>query len=343
MSCRLTALVAIPALALALGGCATGNPTAAPTTPTTSAGTSATAIPKTVPATSPQPAPAKSPAPAPTTRTRPRSPTAPKGKSLRPGVVTKVLVFIEENHSLSQMNAEMPYASGLARRFGYATRYTAIRHPSLPNYIAIAGGQAYGITNDDNPSNNPVDGQSVFGQAVAAGKTAAVYAAGMPERCATVNGGSRYAVKHNPWPYFIRERGACRRFDVPADKLPAAITTGSLPNVGMVIPNLCNDAHDCSLATADAWFKDQMTLVFSGPDWNSGHLAVVLTADEDDSSAGNKVLTIVIHPSQKSNVVTSPLNHYSLTRLYEEVARTSYLFRAASAPSMATAFGLPLS
>jgi acid phosphatase len=241
------------------------------------------------------------------------------------------------------MKAEMPYASGLARRFGYATRYTAIRHPSLPNYIAVAGGQTYGITNDDNPSKNPVNGQSVFGQAVAAGKTAAVYAAGMPGPCATVNGGSHYAVKHNPWPYFIRERDACRRFDVPADKLSPAISKGSLPNVGMVIPNLCNDAHDCSLATADAWFKDQMTLVFNGPDWKSGHLAVVLTADEDDSSAGNKVLTIVIHPSQKSNVVTSPLNHFSLTRLYEEVAGTSYLFQAASAPSMATAFGLPLS
>jgi acid phosphatase len=256
--------------------------------------------------------------------------------------VTKVLVFIEENHSLSQMRTGMPYAFGLARRFGYATSFRAVRHPSLPNYIAIAGGQTYGITNDNPPSANPVGGPSVFGQALAAGKTAGVYVDGMPERCATGDGGSGYAVKHNPWPYFVNERAACRRYDMPLDRLRQTIASGALPNVGMVIPNLCNDGHDCPLATADGWFKDWMTALFAGPDWRSGHLAVVLTADEDDTSAGNKVLTMVIHPSQKANVVSSPLNHFSLTRLYEEVAGTSYLFRAASAPSVTTAFDLPL-
>jgi hypothetical protein len=268
--------------------------------------------------------------------------STPAAAAARSKAVTKVLVFIVENHSLSQMKSGMPYTFGLAQRFGYATQYTAIRHPSLPNYIAIAGGQTYGITNDDAPSANPVSGTSVFGQAVAAGATAAVYADGMPRNCATSDGGTDYAVKHNPWAYFINERGTCQKYDVPVDKLGAAIGTGTLPNVGMVIPNLCHDAHNCSLGTADAWFRGWMTTVFRGPDWKSGHLAVVLTADEDDRSAGNTVLTIVIHPSQKAHVVTSPLTHYSLTRLYEEVAGTPYLFNAASAPSMAAAFALPL-
>jgi hypothetical protein len=187
----------------------------------------------------------------------------------------------------------------------------------------------------------------VFGQAVAAGKTAALYADGMPGNCATSDGGTDYAVKHNPWAYFVGrspvdERAACRRYDVPIGQLGGAIAGGALPNVGMVIPNLCHDAHDCSLGTADTWFKGWMTRVFQGPDWRSGHLAVVLTADEDDRSAGNTVLTVVIHPSQKSHVVTTALTHYSLTRLYQEAAGTPYLSGAASAPSMATAFGLPL-
>src|SRR5665647_3336625 len=149
------------------------------------------------------------------------------------GVVTKVLVFIVENHSLSQMKSQMPYTFGLAQRFGYATNYTAIRHPSLPNYVAIAGGQTYGITNDDNPSANPIRGTSVFGQAVASGKTAAVFVDGMPENCAPNNGGSDYAVKHNPWAYFINERGDCQKHDVPVDQLDAAITGGTLPNAAL--------------------------------------------------------------------------------------------------------------
>jgi hypothetical protein len=237
----------------------------------------------------------------------------------------------------------MPYTFGLARQFGYATHYTAIRHPSLPNYIAIAGGQTYGITNDNPPSANPVSGSSVFGQASSYGRTAAIYAEGMAGSCSASGGTSRYAVKHNPWVYFTRERALCEKYDVPVDRLGGAVTGGTLPNVGMVIPDLCSDAHDCSLATADTWFKGWMTRIFAGPDWKSGHLAVVLTADEDDSSQGNTVLTVMIHPSQKARVVTSPLTHYSLTRLFEEVGGMRYLSGAATAPSMTTAFGLPIS
>jgi phosphatidylinositol-3-phosphatase len=324
MSHRRASLVCL--LALGVSGCSTAT-----STPPVASSSGAQSIPAQT---------------AHTTQTAPLT-SAPGRASVASGAVTKVLVFIEENHSLSEMKSGMPYTLSLARRFGYASSYTAIRHPSLPNYIAIAGGQTYGITNDAKPSANPVAGTSVFGQAVAAGRTAAVYADGMPENCATSDGGSgasgsSYAVKHNPWAYFINERSVCQRYDVPVDQLAGAIAHGTLPNVGMVIPNLCNDAHDCPLGVADAWFKGWMTKVFEGPDWKSGHLAVVLTADEDDTSGANTVLTVVIHPSQESNVVTSPLTHYSLTRLYEEVTGTPYLFNAASARSMAAAFGLPL-
>jgi phosphatidylinositol-3-phosphatase len=256
--------------------------------------------------------------------------------------VTKVLVFVEENHSLAEMKTGMPYTFGLAQQFGYATKYTAIGHPSLPNYVAITGGQTYGITDDNSPAVHRIGGASVFGQAIAAGKTAAVYADGMPNNCATTDGGTDYAVKHNPWAYYTTERAECQKHDVPITQLANAITKGQLPNVGMVVPNLCNDAHNCPLSTADAWFKGWMTKIFAGPDWKSGHLAIVLTADEDDKSAGNTVLTAVIHPSQKANVVATPLTHYSLTGLYEDVAGVPYLFNAATAPSMATAFGLPV-
>src|SRR3954453_19439326 len=53
---------------------------------------------------------------------------------------TKALVFIEETPPLAQMRTGMPYTFSLAQQYGYATNYAAIRHPSLPNYLAIAGG-----------------------------------------------------------------------------------------------------------------------------------------------------------------------------------------------------------
>ena len=255
--------------------------------------------------------------------------------------VTKLLVFVEENHSLDQMRSGMPYTAGLAARYGYATSYRAITHPSLGNYIAIAGGSSYGISDDDAPSAHRLAGRSVFGQALRRGKTAATYAQSIPTACSLSNSGG-YVVKHNPWAYFANERAACRAHDKGMAAFNYAARTGRLPNVGMVVPNLDYDAHDGSLAVADAWFKKQMAKVFAGPDWKSGRLAVVLTADEDDHNQNNTVLTVVIHRSQNHHVVTTGLTHYSLTRLYDEVAGMPYLRNARTAPSMARAFGLPL-
>ncbi len=254
--------------------------------------------------------------------------------------VTKMLVVVVENHSLDQMRSGMAHTSALGDTYGYATRYSAITHPSLPNYLAMTGGSTYGVTNDASPSTNGVHGPSVFGQALAQGKTARLYAEGMPEPCRTSDGGDRYAVRHNPWAYHLDERAACQADDVSIDRLAPDVAAGDLPHVGMLIPDTCNDAHDCDLATADRWLRTQLDLVMSGRDWKSGHLLVVVTADEDDHHQDNLVLTTVMHPGLQQRVVDVPLTHYSLARAYSEVVGAEPLGEAAQATSLLAAFGL---
>ncbi|ABL81117.1 phosphatidylinositol-3-phosphate phosphatase [Nocardioides sp. JS614] len=254
--------------------------------------------------------------------------------------VSKVVVFIVENHSLDQMRDRMPFTYALATTYGHATGYTAMTHPSLPNYLAIVSGSTQGVTDDRNPEAHVLRGPTVLGKAVRAGHTAAVYAEGMPENCALTNGGTRYAVRHNPWTYFVDERSLCQQYDVALDALPSATTSGRLPTVSLVIPDLCNDAHDCSLASADAWLSKQITPLTEGPDWKSGHLAIVVTADEDDRHHGNNVLTLVANPALHGKVVTEPLNHLSLSRSLSEVSGSAPLNQAAGAPSLLSAFGL---
>jgi acid phosphatase len=181
----------------------------------------------------------------------------------------------------------------------------------------------------------------VFGQALSVGKTAKVYAEGMPGNCATKNSG-QYVVKHNPWPYHLGERSSCVQYDVPLTELGKDAATGRLPNAGMVVPDMCNDAHNCDLSVADDWLRTEIGTVMAGPDWLAGHLAIVVTADEDDHHQDNLVLTAVAHPSLHGAVVTTALSHYSLARLYSEVVGAEPLAEAATAPSMATAFGLEL-
>lgn len=276
------------------------------------------------------------------------SPVSPTHRPHQPAsgqapTVSKVLVFVVENHSLDQMRAQMPYTFSLAERYGYTTSYHALTHPSLGNYLAIAGGSTFGVVDDNGPAAHPIHGPSVFSQALSAGDTAVTYAEGMPGNCALDDGGDQYVVRHNPWTYFVGGRAACDRFDVPGDQLDAAAESGRLPNIGLVIPNTCNDAHDCALATADDWLHTTMDKVLAGPDWRSGHLAIVITADEDDYSADNLVLTTVVDPGLHHVVVDAPLTHLSLSAFLSEVVHRPPLRDAAHAPSLGDAFGLRVS
>ncbi|KQZ88637.1 hypothetical protein ASD62_04275 [Phycicoccus sp. Root563] len=349
MSPAVTRLLGVLACALVAGGCvgAPGAPSAGTATPGNSTSGPATSDPATSGTATSRPrsgpVTTTTPATTPTSTLASTSSTAPPARAgaaaLTAPVVTKLLVVVVENHSLAQMRSAMPYTYSLAQRYGYADHYTATRHPSLPNYLAIASGSTHGVTDDGGPAVHRLHGPSVFGSALARGRTAGIYLDAMTTPCRLTAAG-RYAVKHNPWAYFVDERAACGRYDQPLAAFDRAVRAGTLPDAGMLVPDLCHDAHDCSLATADQWFRARMAQVLTGPDWRSGRLAVVLTADEDDRTAGNRVLTVVAHPSLSHVVVHTPLTHYSLTRLYAEVTGTPRLGEGARAPSMAAAFAL---
>ena len=135
--------------------------------------------------------------------------------------------------------------------------------------------------------------------------------------------------------------------DVPSGttssgKLRQAIVNGALPTVGWVTPNVQHDAHDGTLAAADTWLKNWLTLVYASADWQAGRLVVIVTADEDDYSQKNAVLTAVLHPSQAGHLVSTALNHYSLTGLLTQVAHAPCIRNGCGAANFAAAFGLPI-
>jgi phosphatidylinositol-3-phosphatase len=78
-----------------------------------------------------------------------------------------VVVIIMENHSLCSIVGTVvigctpstiaPYETKLAQNYTLATHYTSLAHPSLPNYIALAGGSTFNVTKDCSPTTNPCD------------------------------------------------------------------------------------------------------------------------------------------------------------------------------------------
>lgn len=312
---------------LALAGCGSASSSATASTPPptrTSVPTASHSSTPALPSTSPSASPSASQSP------RRKQP------------VSKVLVVMEENHSLAEMRSGMPYLAGLSNRYGYATDWHAEGHPSEPNYLAIAGGSTFGVTNDDPPSHNARlvgRASSVFSQALATGHTAATYAEAMPHSCATTDHG-QYAVRHNPWTFFAADRSACRRHDRSTARFAADARKDRLPDVGFLIPDLVHDAHDGTLAAADRWLRGTLAPVLASHDFTSGRLVVVVTADEDDRHHGNVVLTSVLTPHLSHVVVRRRLDHYSLTRFIDGVLGVPDLRNARHARDLAAAFGL---
>lgn len=183
----------------------------------------------------------------------------------------------------------------------------------------------------------------MFDQALDAGKSAKTYAESMPSPCHLSNQPTvmpSYAVRHNPWTYYEKSRARCAANDLSSANFASAARDNALPNVGFLIPNLCNDAHDCSLATADAFLREALPDVLTSRDFTSGRLTVVVTADEDDKASGNHVLTSVLSARLSHKVVATHLTHYSLTRYMAQVLGVAPLRNSRTAPDMKSAFGL---
>src|SRR5215472_14734262 len=62
-----------------------------------------------------------------------------------------VFVIVEENHGYTDVigNPAAPNLNALASRYGVATSYFAVAHPSEPNYVALLGGSTFTVNSDD--------------------------------------------------------------------------------------------------------------------------------------------------------------------------------------------------
>ena len=239
-----------------------------------------------------------------------------------------------ENREYSSVigSSQAPYLNALGHRYGLATRYFANEHPSLPNYLDLVGGSDFGIHDDG--EGYVLQGPSLVDQLEARGLTWRAYLQGMPEDptapCRFPSGGDRYRKKHNPFAYFapIQTRSSRCRNVVSYSRFAADLATG-LRNVSWITPDMCNDMHDCSVATGDAWLARNVPPILSRL---SGRDLLFIVFDEGSTSqlGGGHVACVVAGPGARSGASSSVLySHYSLLRTVEDVFRLAHLRHAA--------------
>jgi phosphatidylinositol-3-phosphatase len=251
---------------------------------------------------------------------------------------SKVVVVVLENKARSEVlgNRAAPAFNAFARQGAVLSGYSGVTHPSLPNYLALVSGSTHGIASDCTTCT--VAGPSLADTLEAKGLTWKTYAEGLPRAGWTGPYSGRYAKKHVPFLYFRRvlaSRARVKRV-VPLPQLARDRAAGKLPTFSLVVPDLCHDMHDCSVATGDAWLKR-----FLPPLLNLPGTAVFVVFDESDSvNPGVPALALgtLVRPHSR---VSGPTDHYSLLRTIEDGLGLPKLGRSARAVRITGIWRLP--
>ena len=257
-----------------------------------------------------------------------------------------VFIVIEENNDFSAVtSSSMPYLTGLAAQYGLATQYYANTHPSIGNYFEITGGQI--VTNNDSYSST-VSSDNVIRQLVAAGKTWKAYAEGLPSvGFVTLDyDDGTYASRHVGLVYYtdVHDNPTQAQNVVPFTQFSTDLANGTLPQYSFITPDLCNDAHDCSLNTADSWLQTNIDPLVKSTFFQQNNCLLIITFDEsggDNTNGGGLVYWVAVSPtkSKRGYVSTTLYQHQSTLRLMlKGLGVTSFPGDAATAPDMSEFF-----
>jgi phosphatidylinositol-3-phosphatase len=274
--------------------------------------------------------------------------TAPIVRPAQAAKTSHVVVIVMENKEEQQVigSADAPYLTRLARRYGLAVNSFAIRHPSLPNYIALISGSTQGITDDctDCAANGP----NIADQLEQATLTWGAYLEGLPAPCARPAYVGRYAKKHDPFAYddaIAADPKRCAH-RVPLTRLAGDVRHNRLADFAFIAPDLCNDTHDCPVTTGDRFLHRIVPglLPALGP-----HGYLVITYDEGGTdngccggSHGGRIATVVAGPDVRPGArMTRAVDHYGVLATIETTFGLAHLGGAQSAShgSLAPLFG----
>ena len=264
-----------------------------------------------------------------------------------PAGAPHVMIIMMENRSYGSVigASSWPHVNALATTYSQASTYTAILHPSLPNYLSLMSGSRQGTSADGTPAQvgGPFSGNTFVDLLTQAGISWKAYFESIPSVGYTGGPTGNYHQDHNPFVYFTSILNNATQLNkiVPftQSSFIADLNSTSAPSFVWLTPNILDDGHSAPDATADN-FLNGLIPAIQGTTWYKNNGIIIILWDESITSdtagigdaipGGGRVACVVISAfTQGRAKLTTPINHFGLLRGLCELYNVSLLLNAA--------------
>jgi acid phosphatase len=226
----------------------------------------------------------------------------------------------------------MPYLTSLANEYGVGVNYYSDTHPSIGNYLNLATGNILTDNDSETPESFPVSLNNIALEVQNAGGTWKDYVENIPgpTACPGLHQGAYY-VRHDPLEYLTTINQERSNF-VCYNQFAKDVMFRRLPTLSWLVPNGCDDAHDCSLSTFDSWLHQTVGPLLAGPYFRpggTGLLIIVFDENNDDGNpdcetttegqgCGGQVELVVISPYSKTGYQSPGGDSRNYNNSYDE-------------------------
>ncbi|RUP31338.1 phosphoesterase [Jimgerdemannia flammicorona] len=256
-----------------------------------------------------------------------RKPSAPiardANKIIKGKNFDRFVVIVLENTDYDDA-LKQPYLGSLGNRDNAVllTEYSAVTHPSQPNYIAMIKGNTHGVFFDfDSTLSDRTIVDLLEDKHISWKSYAENYSGGCKLDSKQDHG--LYARKHVPFVSFttITSNPARCANIVPATQLDDDIANNAVPQFVFYTPNMKDDGHDTNTDTAAKWLESFLEPRLKQSAFYDNTL-ILITFDEQENyiSLHNHVYAALIGGAVKRSVRTdsNPYSHYSILKTVEE-------------------------
>jgi acid phosphatase len=232
----------------------------------------------------------------------------------KPPSFGNVVIVLGENtnYSTSYNSTNMPYLTSLANTYGLGVNYYSDTHPSIGNYLNLASGFILTDNDSETPESFPVSKNNIALEVQKAGGTWKDYVENLPsvKNCSGVNSGAYY-VRHDPLEYMTTINKEKSHY-VCFSRFAKDLADHALPTLSWVVPNGCDDAHDCSIGTFDTWLKTEIGPLVESSYFQKGGKGLLIIVFDENADSGNPDCDTIIEGKgcggQVELVVVSPFS-----------------------------------